>query len=1273
MPDGQVVGRVAIRILPDTSKFKEEARKELEQAEKGLEVKAKVVLDADGIKAQAEKVQAQAQQALKDINLKVNLDNEDSVRAAIGRIQGELNKLDAADIQIDLNEDDLTAGLDMLRERLSEIQTITLRIDESSQDSIKAAIAKIDAELGKLREIEIDVKVDEAELLAVREMLKGDLRLELEVDYGDDASLKAAIAKIEGELAKLRTVDLEVELDEASLRQARAELQSRLDLQAEVKLNWDLATAQAAYDEIRELMDDITINPKLDEKEVAKLKRQLEGAFQQMQELKAKITPEMDALAKAKVEREIDDLQDKIDGLKAEIEPETSKSAIAAVVATMARLARDRVVNLFPKVSLSAAATATAMLQALSGARVLGNLFEKLGNTLKNLDKNVPIIGTLATAIAGLAGWGLAATSNLFALSSSLAQIGATSLALPGILGGMAIGIGATVAAFKDFNKVLPQVKGQLSQLQDLISKNFWAEAKKPIRELIDTLIPELTSGFEKTSTQLGQFFGGFADSLKTSLAPALGGMFDDLSASIDEATKGTGAFANIIKVLGEVGAGYLPRLAAWFVDIAKRASNWLNMKGESGLKQEIDEGIEALKDLGGILKEMFGIFAGISNAATKAGGSTLQMVRDTLAGVHEAVDSSGVQAKMTNLFKAAHDAMKNMATEGGAQVKAFFGEFAVQLAVLLPQVGTILGTAMGGIAAALNQPHVFVGLYALFDGIQAGVEGVLPVLAPLGQALGAVLTIVGALAAQLGPLIAAALTPLAAAFTALTPSILPIIELLGGALTSAFQVLSPIIMQLVPIIQDALAMAFQALGIILPVIVQLFTQILTAVAPLVAALIEGLAPILPIVAEFLAGIVQAAMPLVDILIKILTAAILPLIPVVKEVAEKMLPLLKDAFDRLVQALMPFLEAIKALIDFLMPILAPIISFIAELLIGVLVAAINGVALVLEGLVEIFKGVWMMIQGYFEFWIGLFEGIFTGDWDRCLSGLEKMWDGLWLFLKGLWDTILGALITWLSVGVLGAVKKGLTFIGNAFKSGWQKVSQFGKDAWNSISSGFSSFFSNLGTKAMDGLRSIGRFFSDGWNSVWTATREAFSKLVTTIGEWLLKAVTEVRKLPTKAREALSNLGSTLKNAGIELIKGFISGITGMFGDVKNALGSLTDKLTDWKGPESLDRVLLVNAGQLVINGFIKGLESRYDAVKRSLKELTNDVAGTEFGAPSISAFGASRGVTAAISSALAGADSGGSTKVLNYYAAPGSSLGSEEDLFAAANRARMGW
>lgn len=89
--------------------------------------------------------------------------------------------------------------------------------------------------------------------------------------------------------------------------------------------------------------------------------------------------------------------------------------------------------------------------------------------------------------------------------------------------------------------------------------------------------------------------------------------------------------------------------------------------------------------------------------------------------------------------------------------------------------------------------------------------------------------------------------------------------------------------------------------------------------------------------------------------------------------------------------------------------------------------------------------------------------------------------------------------------------------------------------------------------------------------------------------------------------ALGDMGKLLFNAGKSLIEGFINGIKDKFGDVKSTLGDLTKKLTSWKGPESLDRVLLKGSGQLVIGGFISGLESMYGNVHRSLGGLTNSI------------------------------------------------------------------
>ena len=1016
---------------------------------------------------------------------------------------------------------------------------------------------------------------------------------------------------------------------------------------------------------------------------------------------------EISAQSLRKMTDQLKDWRDDNSPLTIKIEPDVSALSSATTNARLGILTRPRTVSIIPKLNEAAVAKVATALAALSGIRVLNNLFERFSNILKNLDKSVPIIGSLASAMAGLAAMALTSASNLFALSASLAQIGALALTMPGLLGGFAVGIGITVAAFKDFNKEVPQAKAALADMQNTISSNFWAEARKPISDLVDNLLPRFEKGFASSSTAIGKFFGSFATDLTAALDPSLvDKMFGYLNESIATATGGTKVFSSIIAQLGEVGASYLPNLAGWFVDISKQFDVWLQKKGQIGLQEEIDAGITSLKDLGGVLYETGGILAGLSRAATEAGGSTLGMLRDSLASIHDVVDSDGFQSGMVDVFTAAHLAMSNLANGAGPAVKNLFIELGSLLTTILPQAGSILGVALGAFADALSQAAVTDGIEAMFTGLFQAVQLLAPAMAPLGQALGALMQVVAAMLPVFAGLVTAAIIPLANAFTTLAPMVIPIVELLGGALTSAFQMLTPVINQLVPVVGEMLGAAFGLLAAILPPIAQLFQMIVAAVAPLVEQLIGALAPILPILGEALAQIFTALQPIVQIALQILSAVLGPLIEILSTVIAAVLPPLSDAISRVVEALQPFLQALLAVVDFIMPILVPIIQFLVEILAGALVAAINGVGLILEGLKEIFVGVWDYIVGYFTMIWGIFEGLWSNDWSTFQEGFDQLWEGIKGLLKGIWDVILGLLEVFLNVGILGTAGKAFKAIGALFKSAWKAIAdiftgafaairgyigvfltgakglfmdglkaigKFFSDGWASITRGVTSFFSGAVSKVTSGLSSIKGFFSSAWNSIKDTAATMLYKLVTTVTEYIGKAVAKVKELPGKAKSALGSLGSTLKDAGKKLIQGFIDGITGMFNTVKDKLGDLTSKLTDWKGPESLDRVLLVNAGKLVIDGFINGLESRYDAVRKTLRGLTEDVAGTEFDALGVGQVSASGSLSAAVNGALAGSEGGGTTKVLNYYAAPGSSLGSEEDLFAAGNRARFGW
>jgi phage-related protein len=918
-------------------------------------------------------------------------------------------------------------------------------------------------------------------------------------------------------------------------------------------------------------------------------------------EVKLKISDE----SLRKMSDQLNDWRDHHSPLKIKIEPDVAASSSLATSARLGVLTRPRTVSIIPKLNEAAVAKVGTALAMLSGARVLNKLFSELGETLMNLDRSVPVIGTLAAAIAGVAGFALSAASNLFSLSASLAQIGPTVALLPGLIGGFAVGLGVTIAALKDFNKEIPEVKQTLSELQNVISANFWDKAREPIKEMVDSLLPAFRKGVADTATELGGFFGSFAKNLGTSLSPAMGQMFDDLSKSINIATTGTGAFAEIIATLGKVGTSYLPQLAQWFVDISQQFADFLSAKGENGIKAEIDEGIQALKDLGGVLYNTYGILSGVAKAATEAGGTSLGSLNQALAGIHKTVDSPGFQSGLVDVFKAAHQAMDNIASQSGPAVENLFKTLGQLLTSVLPQAGEIIGTALGAIADALAQPAVTQGIETLFNGLQGAVTALAPALAPVGQALGAIFSVVGQALPIFAQLISSAITPLAGAFATLLPQLSPIITLLGGALTQAFQALAPVIEQMVPIVGNLLGQAFQFLATILPPVAAIFGQILQAVMPLASALMDALAPILPVLAQALTTIFAALQPVIAIALQIISAVITPLLPMLSEVVQSVLPPLADAISRVVEALQPFLQALLAVVNFLMPILVPVLQFIIEILAGALVAAINGVGLVLEGLKGFFVGVFDYIVGFFKIWWGLFKGIFTGNWDMFKDGFKQLWNGILGMLKGVWDTILGALEIFLNIGILGAAGKGLKAIGALFKAGWKAVGEIFTGAFAALRGYVSIGLTGIRGLVSDGIAAVGRFFSSGWTTIRTTASSALSSLVSTIGTWIGKAVTTVKGLPAKAKSALGSLGSTLMEAGKALIRGLISGISSMFGSVKSKLGDLTSKLTDWKGPLPKDKVLLYNAGVVIIKGLIKGLESQFDNVKKSLSGLTD--------------------------------------------------------------------
>jgi hypothetical protein len=138
--------------------------------------------------------------------------------------------------------------------------------------------------------------------------------------------------------------------------------------------------------------------------------------------------------------------------------------------------------------------------------------------------------------------------------------------------------------------------------------------------------------------------------------------------------------------------------------------------------------------------------------------------------------------------------------------------------------------------------------------------------------------------------------------------------------------------------------------------------------------------------------------------------------------------------------------------------------------------------------------------------------------------------------------------------------------------------------------------------------------------------------------------------------------------GIHMAEGLVKGLESQAGAIEKQMLKIADSMVKaikkQLGIHSPSRVL-AKIGSYVGLGFQKGLLSERSNVAQAVED------SLLVGATSNST---ARNIASAVGSALGtGSATASSSKTLNYYAAPGSSLGSEEDLFAAANRARMGW
>lgn len=210
--------------------------------------------------------------------------------------------------------------------------------------------------------------------------------------------------------------------------------------------------------------------------------------------------------------------------------------------------------------------------------------------------------------------------------------------------------------------------------------------------------------------------------------------------------------------------------------------------------------------------------------------------------------------------------------------------------------------------------------------------------------------------------------------------------------------------------------------------------------------------------------------------------------------------------------------------------------------------------------------------------------LIIAKWDTVKRWTAAVWNWVWNKVKQAAQFMVNAFLNFTLVGLI--IKH------------WSTIKSKTVAAWNAIV----SWIRRIPGWITSALSSIG-------SRVWSIASGAWRRFSSATRSGANKVITFVRGIPGKAKSALGNLGSLLWNAGQSLLRGFLNGIRSMIGSVKSTLGSITSKLTSWKGPESLDARILTPAGSSVIAGFQRGIAAQVPALRSQLQGLTADLPG----------------------------------------------------------------
>lgn len=375
----------------------------------------------------------------------------------------------------------------------------------------------------------------------------------------------------------------------------------------------------------------------------------------------------------------------------------------------------------------------------------------RLSKTLRNVEEKtgsvLGVVGKIGAGASGLVGM----ANSALTLGSALTTVAPAALALPGILGGVAVATQTAKLALSGFSdavggdaeamaKLSPAAQASARAVQGLgdgfnfmrsqVQQAFFAGLSTEIRSTGQHLLAVGQVGLPKVAA-------GFNGMAREALGAARTPFFqDDLAQIIDNTSGALGNMrltaANALSGfvgLGAVGSDYLPAIGAAADSAAAKFKNWVDRGVESGrINQLIDGAIAGFRTLGqiiGTVAETVGSVGSAINSGLGAGATPLDMLLQKVQAFQLALAQPEAQAALTQL---------------GVAIRAVSNAFNAVLPHVITfaaQLGSVLLPAITSVANVVSaNGGLFGGLVIGIAGAAVAIKGILGAFAMVRAAM---------------------------------------------------------------------------------------------------------------------------------------------------------------------------------------------------------------------------------------------------------------------------------------------------------------------------------------------------------------------------------------------------------------------------------------------------------------------------------------------------------------------------------------------------------